>query len=89
MARTTQKELAAQFKRFVKNIGGRVAANDSDVGGFKLEHSTPYGYRVVRVSGVGLTAEPWGLSAYSLREMYMALNFASMTLEAKRDGHLD
>lgn len=48
--RTTKAEVTAVFKMWVESVGGHLAKDYSDVGGYQLDHNSVYGgYQIVQI----------------------------------------
>jgi len=87
MARTTKKQVEAKFERFINSIGGRIAKDYKDVGGYQLDNQPIYGgYVIQRIfNDSGAIDHPFGQIRRKASEFYDTLDFAERThdLEAK------
>jgi hypothetical protein len=66
------------FAVFVKQIGGHIATDYNDVGGYRLDYAAPYGgYNVEQISnGGGGVRHPFGPRRRKAEEMWHTLYFA-------------
>lgn len=86
MERTTRKHVESAFKAFVSEMGGHVAVDYKDAGGYLLDH----GYGGVVVARIcnehGGQSNPFGHRRMSSSEAYHTLWFAVEVLRhAKRE----
>lgn len=83
--RISKKNVEALFNAFVKAIGGHIATNYNDIGGYDLNYSQYGGFEINRImndSG-GLT-QPFGMTRRKTTEMYYTLSFAIKAIEEAR-----
>jgi len=85
MSRVSKKDIESQFKLFIEAIGGKVAADYKDVGGFKLDYSSIYGgYRITQIfSEGGAINMPFGDFRTRKGDFYYQLIFATNAVQNK------
>ena len=85
MARTTKEQLQNKFEQFVKAVGGKVASEYNDEGGYSLDNQPIYGGWVVEqvVNDAGSIHHPFGPARKKAGELWDALDFAIRAIEIK------
>lgn len=86
MERTTKSQVETAFKWFVQELGGHLAVNYKDVGGYGLEYASCYGgYAVYQICNEhGGQSNPFGSRRMSASEMYQTLWFANQALKVAK-----
>lgn len=83
MSRTTKKDVALAFSRFLDATGRRAATSNDDVGGLRLDYAACYGgYNIEEISTkTGAVSHPFGSDRVPPYAMYKMLHFAAFTAE--------
>lgn len=81
--RTTKKDVALAFARFLEATGRRAATSHNDVGGLRLDYAACYGgYNIEEISTkTGAVSHPFGGDRVPAYTMYKMLHFAAFTAE--------
>lgn len=76
--RHTRREVETQFARFVKLIGGHVAQDWNDVGGYRLDHYPMYGgWNIERIlNDGGALNQPFGQKRHNAEGLLDMMAFA-------------
>lgn len=77
--RVTKELINNRFKDFIESIGGRVATNATDTGGYYLDKG--YGGYVINkvINDLGGVTCPWGYRRMSAKELLYTLDFGLNT----------
>jgi len=84
MARTTKKQIETKFERFVKAIGGHIAKDYKDVGGYELDYdSVNGGYLIGQISSnSGALSCPFGHVRRKASDFWDTLDFGERVADS-------